>query len=369
VSHPHPMHPGDPAAQGDHALRLVFWETTSDCNLTCRHCRRLDVDAEAARNDLTTDQAKKLIAGIREVGRPILVLSGGEPLMRPDLFELAGSARDAGLPVALATNGTLIDDAMADRIVAAGIRRVAISIDGADAATHDDFRGLPGSLQQALEGFDRLHRRGMSMQINCTVTQHNVHQLDRLYDLALSHGADALHLFMLVPVGCGVQIAETNMLSAGRYEQVLRWLHKRGHEGKLQVKATCAPHFYRILQQEAEKSGGRLQGPREGMAAVTRGCLAGLGVCFVSHTGEVFPCGYLPVSAGNIRAQPLAEIWRNAEVFEQLRDFDALVGKCRVCEFTPVCGGCRARAYHATGNYLDEEPYCSWRPAALRKPS
>jgi len=345
-----------------HVLRLLFWETTAACNLACVHCRRLDTAAEMARQDMTGEQALGLVDAIRRTGQPILVLSGGEPLTRPDIFDIAEHAHQTGLTVALATNGTLVDEAMAERIVASGIRRVAISIDGADAATHDDFRRQPGALAEALAGFERLRTRGMSMQINCTVTRHNAHQVDAIYDLAAERRADALHLFMLVPVGCGEQIAETNMLSAGNYEAVLRWLYRKSTAGPLEVKATCAPHYYRIAQQQARKEGRQLEAKTHGMAAMTRGCLAGTGVCFVSHTGEVFPCGYLPVSAGNVLKQPLETIWRDAEVFGQLRDPKSLQGKCGVCEYTGICGGCRARAYYETGDYLAEEPYCAWQP-------
>jgi len=355
-------------------LRLVFWETTAGCNLECVHCRRIDVSKQLMRNDLTTDESRQFITGLAAFAKPILVLSGGEPLFRPDIFQIAEHAGQCGLTVALATNGTLITDTVAGQIVDAGIRRVAISIDGADETTHDNFRRQPGSLAAALNGFRFLKQRGMSLQINCTVTKHNVNQVDLLYDKVVALGADALHLFMLVPVGCGVQIAEANMLPATEYERVLNWMYDKSKLRQLHLKATCAPHYFRIMRQraasehiriEATHSYGKPQGPghHHDMSAMTKGCLAGSAICFVSHTGEVFPCGYLPVSAGNVKKQALRDIWESAEVFRRLRNPDELEGKCGCCEFKKVCLGCRARAfYEADGNYMAEEPYCIYEP-------
>jgi len=351
------------------ALRLVFWETTAGCNLECVHCRRLDVSRELMKNDLNTEQSFKLIDQICAVGQPIFILSGGEPLIRPDIFDIAKYAGNKGLPVALATNGTLISNDIAEKIVETGIRRVSISIDGADATTHDKFRKQEGSLEKALDGFRRLKKLGMSMQINCTITRHNAHQMDELYQMALHEGADALHLFMLVPVGCGVQIAESNMLSSDKYEEILNWAYDRSKEGKIQIKPTCAPHYFRIVRQREKAaplhtvSKGH---PGGAMHTLTKGCLAGSAVCFISHQGEVFPCGYLPVSAGNIQQTDLVDIWNGAPVFQSLRDISLLEGKCGACEFSRICMGCRARAYYEHGNYMAEEPYCDYQPLKSR---
>jgi heme b synthase len=352
-------------------LRLLFWETTAGCNLECVHCRRLDVSRQLMQSDLSTDASLRFVENLASFAKPILVLSGGEPLFRPDIYQIAQHARQCGLTVALATNGTLIDEPVARKIVDAGIRRVAISIDGMDATTHDAFRRQAGSLAAALNGFRHLRRLEMSMQINCTVTKHNVHQIDQLYDMAVREGADALHLFMLVPVGCGVQIAESNMLPPDEYERVLNWMYDKSKTRQLHLKATCAPHYFRVMRQraaaehvhiEATHSHGKPGGHPE-MAAMTKGCLAGSAICFVSHTGEVFPCGYLPVSAGNVKKQSMQDIWENAHVFQRLRNVDELEGKCGVCEFKKVCMGCRARAfYEANGNYMAEEPYCVYEP-------
>jgi AdoMet-dependent heme synthase len=348
-------------------LRLVFWETTAGCNLECIHCRRLDVSTQLAKDDLTTAESYELIDAITESGNPILVLSGGEPLFRPDIFDIAKYAVEKGLTVALATNGTLVDEAMAKKIVDAGVSRVSISIDGADAETHDNFRKLKGSFERATEGFNHLKKLGMSMQINCTIAKHNSHQLHDLYNLALNLGAEAIHIFMLVPVGCGVEIADDQMLEPERYEYILNEFYDLSKEAKIQTKATCSPHYFRIMRQRAKEEGITIAPKTHGMAAMTKGCLAGTGVCFVSHKGEVFPCGYLPVTAGHIKKQPFKEIWKDSPVFMKLREPGLLGGKCGECEYKKVCEGCRARAFYETGDYMAEEPYCIYKPKLMSK--
>lgn len=296
-------------------LRLIFWETTAGCNLECVHCRRLDVRKELAEDDMTTEESMKFIDELSSSMRPILILSGGEPLYRPDIFEIAKYAVGKGLKVALATNGTLVDDGKARDILNAGVERVSISIDGADAVTHDNFRKIDGSFESAIRGFKNLKRLGMSVQINCTIANHNVDQFDDIYELALSLGADALHVFMLVPVGCGVEIAEDQMLEPVRYEEVLNKLYDRSKEPKMHVKATCAPHYFRIMRERARQEGITVSPKTHGMAAMTKGCLAGTAVCFVSHKGEVFPCGYLPVNVGNVRTENINDIWDNSAIW------------------------------------------------------
>ena len=359
------------------APRLIFWETTAGCNLRCIHCRRMTVSDQLLPQDLTTSDAFRMIDEIVRVGRPVFVLSGGEPLFRPDIFDIARYASDAGLPVALATNGTLIDDEVAERIRKSGVQRASISFDGADAVTHDAFRGLQGSFDAAVRGFRALRKAGIPVQINTTVANHNKEQLDAMVRMAKSMDAIGLHLFLLVPVGCGVQIAEEQMINAREYEAVLNWMYDMERsEPQLQLKATCAPHYFRIMHSRRadERRGGgtgelpasydrQVHGHPQGqMHAATKGCLAGTGVCFVSHRGEVFPCGYLPVEAGNIHRQTFAEIWQDSELFAELRDPDLLEGKCGFCQFKKVCSGCRARSFGVTGNYMAEEPFCIYEP-------
>jgi len=358
------------------ALRLVFWETTAACNLHCVHCRRLENRHEPAKTELTTDEGRSLIEAIASFARPILVFSGGEPLVRPDILDLARFAADRGLPTALASNGTLIDEKTAGAIRQAGLRRVSVSLDGADPETHDTFRKLPGSFQSAVRGLRCLQAAGVSTQVNCTMARHNAGQLEAVLRLAETCQADAVHYFLLVPVGCGQQIAAEQMLDAEQIEHLLGRIFELSLATKLHVKATCAPHYYRIVRQESARrglrppkrpppiaDGARPAGRNNDMAAMTRGCLAGTAVCFISHDGHVFPCGYLPVSAGNVRTGSLKHIWRDSDVFARLRDPARLSGKCGRCEFVHVCGGCRARAFHRYGDFLAEEPYCLYQPA------
>jgi radical SAM protein with 4Fe4S-binding SPASM domain len=392
-----------PMDTANHKPRLIFWEVTKGCNLRCIHCRATATELSSPL-DLPTTKALNLIEQFSQVSLPILVLSGGEPLFRADLFDLARYATARGLRVALATNGTLVLPEIARQIVDSGVRRVSISLDGADAFTHDAFRGIPGAFEAALRGFRNLKALGMSLQINMTIARHNAHQLPAVLDLCRRIGADALHTFLLVPVGCGVDIAAEQMVPADEYEKILNWFYDRAQEGGIELKATCAPHYFRVVRQRraAERraapsafasSAGPVPGSPsdaigpvevtmpgstgvglfpppaktghghpDGLNAMTKGCLAGTGVCFISHQGEVYPCGYLPVLAGDLRKQSFAEIWEHASVFEQLRDTDNLKGKCGCCEFRNICMGCRARAFAASGDYLDEEPFCVYQP-------
>lgn len=357
--------------------RLVFWETTAGCNLRCIHCRRVTLADQLTPQDLNTEESFQLIDEIRATGRPVFVLSGGEPLFRPDIFEIARYATDAGLPVALATNGTTVDDAVAEKIKASGVKRASISFDGADAETHDMFRGLPGSFEAAIRGFKALRKVGIPVQINTTVANHNKAQLEKMLQLAKDLDAVGLHLFLLVPVGCGVEIAEEQMINAAEYERVLNWLYDTEQsEPDLQLKATCAPHYFRVMRtrRAEERRNGiihdlpashdrQLNGhPHGQMHAATKGCLAGTGVTFVSHRGEVFPCGYLPVEAGNVRTQAFGDIWQDSPLFAEMRNPELLEGKCGACNFKTLCSGCRARAYGVTGNYMAEEPFCAYQP-------
>ncbi len=347
----HPMH-----GQG-FTPRLVFWELTEGCNLKCVHCR---ATAQPTRNqsELSTEEVYKVIDGIVSFYDPILVLTGGEPLFRPDFFKIADYAVQKGLRVALATNGTLIDADIAKKIKNIGIKRVAISLDGANKRTHDGFRGIEGAFDRAILGAGYLQDEGVEVQFNSTISKHNIDEIEEILKLSMDKKAVALHLFMLVPVGCGVQIADSQMLTAEQYEEILGWFYEQSREVPIEIKATCAPHYYRIIRQKAKERGEKITFQSHGMAAMTKGCLAGTGVFFISHKGKVQPCGYLPVEAGDVLKQSINEIWDNSPVFKKLRNHSELEGKCGICEYQNVCSGCRARAYYEAGNYMAEEPYC-----------
>ena len=371
-------------------LRLVFWETTQACNLACKHCRASAV-AWADPAELKFDEACTMMDAMVELGKPVLVFSGGEPLMRKDIFELMGEARKRGLPYALSTNGTLLDEAMADRVAAARPHRVSISLDGPDAATHDAFRQSQGAFDASIAGIRRLRKRGIEVQVNTSVTTHNAHLLPQIYTLVHNETCCAWHLFMLVPVGCGLQIPDEQRLAAGKYEATLRWFVKTQAIAAMEMKATCAPHVVRIARQmypggvpsaiqdenrervtqlsAVGHPGGHVMakgGSSHPSAAAGKGCLAGRGICFVSRFGQVQGCGYLPVSAGHLRKQSLDKIWQESPLFLRLRQPESIEGKCGSCEFVSDCMGCRARAFAATGNAFAEEPHCAWVPPSLR---
>jgi heme b synthase len=347
---PHPKQP-----------RLVAWEITRSCNLNCVHCRAASERGPYA-GELDTKKCLEVLDQIVQTGKPIVILTGGEPLLRKDVFELARYGTDLGLRMVMATNGTLLTSAIADELVASGIKRVSISLDGADAEEHDRFRKVPGAFQGALEGIERLKGAGIEYQINTTVTRHNIHQVEKMLDLAIELGAVAHHLFLLVPTGRAKEMIDQE-IEALEYEKLLHWFNDMRNETPLHLKATCAPHYYRVLRQEAHARGEKVDFDTYGLDAVTRGCLGGTSFCFVSYEGVVQPCGYLELNCGDLRQSSFKSIWENSEYFLQLRDFSAYKGKCGRCEYLKFCGGCRARAFEATGDHMAEEPLCTYQPS------
>ena len=340
--------------------RLIAWELTAGCNLACKHCRGAST-SQVPEGELNTKEAKHFIDEIVEMGNPILILSGGEPLVRKDIYELAHYGTEKGLRVALATNGTLVNAEVAKKLHEAGIKRVSVSLDGATAESHDEFRCVPGAFDGSMKGIEALKNAGIGFQINTTITKRNVDEIPRILKMAEEIGAEALHIFLLVPTGRGKEL-KNEEIAPVEYERILNWFYEQQKSTKIQLKATCAPHYFRIMRQRAKKEGVEISVKTHGYEAMTKGCLGGTGFCFVSSIGEVYPCGYLPALAGNIKQQPFREIWDNAQVFRDLRDTSKLKGKCGRCEFKEVCSGCRARAYAATGDYLAEEPYCIYIP-------
>jgi radical SAM protein with 4Fe4S-binding SPASM domain len=345
------------------ALRMVFWETTNACNLSCVHCRRLDVGGVNPKQDMNAEEARRLIESLAKDFNPppVLVLSGGEPLARPDIFELAHLATAKGIQTALATNGTMMTPVTAQAIAESGIRRVSVSLDGALESTHDNFRQVKGSFKKALNGISFLKSAGIPVQLNVTLTRHNIDELDSIYKMAIELGVESLHYFLLVPVGCGLEIEETYQLQGVEYESALIKIHQQAREGKIHIRPICAPHYFRIMVQQ-KSSLLQMKQKMNSMERLSRGCLAGTSICFVSHSGDVFPCGYFPLSQGNVKETSLREIWGSSDTFQKLRNVDSLEGKCGLCEFKQVCFGCRARAFAETGNFLAEEPRCSYQP-------
>lgn len=356
--HPHGNPPqGKP---GVTPLRLVAWETTRSCNLACVHCRAA-ADNVKYEGELDTEASFRLLDQIAEVGKPIIILTGGEPLLRPDIFDIASYGTEKGLRMVMAPNGTMITEETARKMAESGIRRISISIDGCTKEIHDAFRGVPGAFEGAMNGIRLAKAAGIEFQINTTITKTNLDQIPKILALAESLGAVAHHIFLLVPTGRGKYIVDQE-IDAKEYEETLNWFYDQRDKVSLQLKATCAPHYYRILRQRAKEDGKKVTFESHGLDAVTRGCLAGTGFCFVSHTGIVQPCGFLHANCGDITKQTFKEVWEGSETFKSLRDFSSLSGKCGDCEYKAVCGGCRARAYEATGDFMKEEPLCTYRP-------
>lgn len=346
-------------------LRLVAWEITRRCNLACAHCRASaeDVDYDG---ELSTEECFRLIDQIVEIGKPILILTGGEPLCRPDVFDIGRYAAERGLRVVLGSNGTMIDDDVARKLKQVPVSRVGVSIDFPNVRMQDDFRGRKGAFDEAIAGIKQAQRAGIDIQINSTITKKNAVLIGSLLDLALGMGAVAFHPFMLVPTGRGRHLADS-VLSPEEHERILNWVYEKQAElsDRIQFKPTDAPHYMRIAMQRRNGQARPSAKSPYALDSLTRGCLAGTGFCFVSHVGRVQGCGYLDVEAGNVREQDFASIWSDSPLFNQLRDLSNLKGKCGACEYRRPCGGCRARAFESTGDYLNEEPYCMHKPGAV----
>lgn len=351
-------------ADGTPPLRLIAWEVTRSCNLACKHCRA-EAHTEPYPGELSTEEAKALIDTFPETGSPIIIFTGGEPLMRHDIFELVAHAKSKGLRCVMAPNGTLINEENAQKMVETGIARCSISIDGPNAAAHDPFRGGEGAFDAAMRGIDLLKKNGIEFQINTTVTKNNLANFKEIFHLADELGAAAWHIFLLVPMGRAADLQD-QVISAKEYEEVLNWFYDFRKTTTMHLKATCAPHYYRIMRQRAKEEDLAVTPETFGMDALTRGCLGGTGFCFISHTGQVQPCGYLEIDCGNIKTTPFPEIWRNSKQFKQFRTPAEYEGKCGVCEYHKVCGGCRARAFSMSGNYMAEEPLCTFVPKKLQ---
>jgi len=347
---------------------VVSWNLTRKCNLKCPHCY-INATTQELKNELTTEESKTLINQICEVSRPLLILSGGEPLLRPDVYELVRYGASKGLKMGLGSNGSLIDATAAKRLKNAGIETVSISLDSHIPEQHDEFRGVRGSWEKAVGAIKALQENGVLVQVNTTLTQQNYDQIDDIMSLAENLGVENFHLFFLVPTGRGVKMAD---ISPAKYENMIKTTFAKVAKHKLNVRPSCAPQFMRIAKDMGLD-----------MSRWIRGCLAGLYYCRVYPNGDITPCPYLPIKLGNIREESFKEIWFNSDMFKTLRNFDALKGKCGICEHRAVCGGCRARAYGLSsdfidycgdlhepaelkGDYLTEDPWCVYQPKKPR---
>ena len=342
-------------------LRLVAWEVTRSCNLNCVHCRAAS-ERGPYPGELETHQCLEILDQISGTGKPIVILTGGEPLLREDIFDLARYGTGLGLRMVMATNGTLLNPEVAEKIKISGIKRVSISLDGANAEEHDWFRQVPGAFDASLQGIEFLKKAGVEFQINTTVTRHNVDHIQDILEMAVRLGASAHHIFLLVPTGRARDMAEQE-IDAEAYEKLLHWFYEVQRQMPIHLKATCAPHYYRVLRQEAHKRGEKVDYQTYGLDAMTRGCLGGTSFCFISYEGIVQPCGYLELNCGDLRDSAFGSVWRDSLLFRRLRDPLSYKGKCGRCEYLKFCGGCRARAFEATGDFLAEEPLCLHQPS------
>jgi AdoMet-dependent heme synthase len=344
---------------------IAIWEVTQACDLACVHCR---ASAQPDRHpmELSTNEGKALIDQIASMKVPVFVLTGGDPIKRPDLFDLIDHARSRGVRVSLTPSATpLLTREIVARLKRAGLARLAVSMDGASAETHDAFRGMSGSFARTLDAVRWANEIGLPVQINTTFSRRNIAEIDAIVALIESLNITLWSVFFLVPTGRGKL---NDLLSADEFEQVFEKIYGLSKSASFDIKTTEAQHYRRFLLQQrvTERKAGEHTVMPEKVADLVgrapRGLNDGKGFVFISHIGEVFPSGFLPVSAGNIRRESLSAIYRESPLFQELRDASKLEGKCGACEFKEICGGSRSRAYALTGNALGEEPCCSYVP-------
>ena len=379
-----PMH-NIPARGGlnyDEAPFLAIWEVTQSCDLACKHCRAA-AQPIAHPDELTTAEGKALIDQIADMHVPIFVFTGGDPLKRPDFYELIRYAAEKGVQVAVTPSATpLLTREAIFKMKEAGVVRLGISLDGSTPEIHDAFRGLPGAWARTIQAIEWADEAGIPIQVHTTISRHNANDLDNLCALFEKLAIVMWNVFFLVPVGRG-QLGD--LLSGEEFEQVFGKIYELSHRVNFQIKTTEAMHYRRYLLQHNLQErrmghghpgtrqdvrmqrvrGRRSDGRRSKRATAswaTRRVNDGKGFVFISHMGNVYPSGFLPIHAGNIRETPLEEIYRNAPIFKALRDTSKLEGKCGACEYKEICGGSRARAYAVTGDPLAQEPCCIYQP-------
>lgn len=344
----------------DESPLLVIWETTQACDLTCVHCRASAVPRRHP-SELTTDEALQLLERVKQFGNPLMVFTGGDPLKRPDIFRLLRRSVALGLRTNISPSATpLLTRDVIRQFRDCGVARIAISLDGANAATHDGFRGVPGTYDRAVAALEEAKRIGLDTQMQTTVTRRNINQLDEIAALAERLGVCMWSVFFLVVTGRALAADD---LTAEEYEAVFDILYRISQSAPFEIKTTEAMHYRRFSARRMREEPAPSSSQRTMWR--TAGVSDGRGFVFISHTGEIYPSGFLPISAGNVRLDSLVDVYRKSPLFLELRDADARHGKCGICEYRRICGGSRARAYALTGDYMAEDPRCVYQPAAL----
>jgi radical SAM protein with 4Fe4S-binding SPASM domain len=309
-------------------------------------------------NQLTTQEALNLIDQIADFCKPVLIISGGDPLQRKDIFEIASYASSRGIRVVMSPSGSDITPEVIGKMKASGVKMISLSLDGSKPEIHDNFRQVPGAFELTMKNMAYARQGDLSVRVNTTVTQHNLNDLSSILKLAAEVGAKEWDVFMLVPTGRGKVEME---ISPIQYEKTLQFIYNASHSSSIPIKMTCAPQYIRVIAQRQKNE--PIQPAAHGVRHTGgRGCMAGNGFCFISHIGEVFGCGFLPLPAGNIRQQSFKQIYQQSPLFVELRNHDLLKGKCGLCEYKTLCGGCRARALSIHKSHIAEEPYCVYAP-------
>jgi len=343
--------------------KWIAWEITRRCNLNCVHCRSSSQLEAKGHPDFPLAEAKRILDEISNRANPVMVLSGGEPLLRPDVFDIAAYGTDLGLRMCLATNGSLVTGSVCRAIKETGIKMVSLSLDGATAEVHDDFRSQAGSFAGVMQAIRLFNEHKIEFLVNSSFTRRNQKEIPKIYQLVKGLYATAWYLFMIVPTGRGEAIME-ELIPADEYEDILNWHYDmEKEEREILVRPTCAPQYYRIVLQRSKAEGEQFtRRTLKFSTGGSKGCLAGQLICMIDVDGNVLPCSYFPLPAGNLRTQSFWEIWENSRLFLDMRDFAGYKDHCGRCGYVRVCGGCRARAYAVTGDYLAGEPFCSYRP-------
>jgi AdoMet-dependent heme synthase len=357
---------------------VAIWEVTQSCDLMCRHCRAEAMSKRDPR-ELSTEEGCALLDAIRSMGTEIMILSGGDPIKREDIFDLIRHGAGIGLRMATIPAATpALTLEIVRKLKDAGLSQMALSLDGPDSESHDTFRGVPGAFDLTMKGAGYARSAGLPLQINTTFGAHNIDRFDEIASLVRELGVVFWEVFFLVPMGRGRLLRQ---LKASQYEELFGKLYRFSKGVDFIVKITEAQHYRRyVMEQEMKKrpegagTGGvslpdrltRDFGPGGSIGLAPKGVNSGNGFVFISHIGDVYPSGFLPIPCGNVRNESVVDIYRNSPLFRKLRDYGMLKGKCRLCEYRNVCGGSRARAYAVTGDYMQSEPYCAYIPASYK---